>query len=76
MRYSSKEEKKIPINDPTGKWSDLTLLPEWEEPFYNVYTLKKHGKWVMCMALKEEDASDPERKAGLLCLHRTGIPLR
>ena len=29
--YISKEEKKIPVNDPSGKWSDLTLLPEWEE---------------------------------------------
>ena len=31
--YISKEEKKIPINDPTGKWTDMTLLPEWEEEF-------------------------------------------
>lgn len=65
MAYTSKEEKKIPINDPTGKWSDLTLMPEWEEPYYNVYSLRKHGKWVMCMALKKEYASDPERQAGL-----------
>ena len=49
--YISKEEKKIPINDPTGKWTDMTLLPEWEEEFYNVYTAKKHGKWVMLKAL-------------------------
>ena len=34
--YISKEEKKIPINDPSGKWSDLHLLPEWEEKYYNV----------------------------------------
>ena len=25
--YISKEEKKIPINDPTGKWSD----PYWTD---------------------------------------------
>lgn len=52
--YISKEEKKIPLDDPTGKWSDLTLLPEWEEEFYDVYTVRKHGKWVMLKALKEK----------------------
>lgn len=57
--YISKEEKKIPIDDPTGKWSDLTLLPEWEEEFYDVFTVRKHGKWVMLKALKKEYADDP-----------------
>ncbi|MBD5418790.1 MAG: hypothetical protein HDR48_01990 [Bacteroides sp.] len=56
--YISHEEKKIPINDPTGKWSDLTLLPEWEEEYYDVYTVRKHGKWVMLKALKKEYAED------------------
>lgn len=59
-KYISKEEKKIPINDPSGKWSDLTLLPEWSEKYYDVYTIRKHGKWVMLKALKNEYASDPE----------------
>lgn len=54
MGYISKEEKKIPLDDPTGKWSDLTLLPEWEEEFYDVYTARKYGKWVMLKALKEK----------------------
>ena len=63
MSYISKEEKKIPINDPSGKWSDLTLLPEWDEPFYDVYTIKKHGKWVMLKALKKEYADNPEYQA-------------
>ena len=58
--YISKEEKKIPINDPTGKWSDLTLLPEWGEEYYDVYTVKKHGKWVMLKDLKKEYADKPE----------------
>lgn len=58
--YISKEEKKIPINDPTGKWSDLTLLPEWEEKYYDVYTVRKHGKWVMLKALKPEYAGKKE----------------
>ena len=56
--YISKEEKKIPLDDPTGKWSDLTLLPEWDEEFYDVYTVRKHGKWVMLKALKKEYADD------------------
>ena len=51
--YISKDEKLIPINDPTGRWSELTLLPEWEEDIYDVYTVKKHGKWIMLKALKE-----------------------
>lgn len=58
--YISKEEKKIPIDDPSGKWSDLTLLPEWQEEFYDVYTAKKHGKWVMLKALKKQYADDKE----------------
>lgn len=60
MAYISKEEKKIPINDPSGKWSDLTLLPEWSEKYYDVYTVRKHGKWVMLKALKKEYADKPE----------------
>ncbi len=63
MSYISKEEKKIPINDPSGKWSDLHLLPEWEEKYYNVYTVRKHGKWVMLKALKPEYADKPEYQA-------------
>lgn len=58
--YVSKEEKKIPIDDPSGKWTDLTLLPEWEEKYYDVYTVRKHGKWVMLKALKKEYADDPK----------------
>ena len=63
--YVSKEERKIPIDDPTGKWSDLTLLPEWQEKYYDVYTVRKHGKWVMLKALKKEYADKPEYKAML-----------
>lgn len=60
MQYTSKDEKKIPINDPSGKWSDLTLMPEWSEEYYDVYTVRKHGKWVMLKALKKEYADKPE----------------
>ncbi len=61
--YISKDEKLIPINDPTGRWSELTLLPEWEEEIYDVYTVRKHGKWVMLKALKEQYRDDPKYKA-------------
>lgn len=64
-KYISKEEKKIPIDDPSGKWSDLHLLPEWEEEYYDVYTVRKHGKWVMLKALKKEYADKPEFQAML-----------
>lgn len=63
--YISKEEKKIPIVDPSGKWSDLTLLPEWGEKYYDVYTVRKHGKWVMLKALKKEYDDDPEYRTKL-----------
>lgn len=36
------------------KWSELTLLPEWEEELCQVYRVKKHGKWVMLKCLKPE----------------------
>lgn len=58
--YVSKEEKKIPIEDPSGKWSDMTLLPEWQEKYYDVYTARKHSKWVMLKSLKKEYADKPE----------------
>lgn len=62
-KYISKDEKIIPINDPSGRWSELTLLPEWEEELYDVYTVKKHGKWVMLKALKKEYRDDPKYRA-------------
>ncbi|MBD5266799.1 MAG: protein kinase [Bacteroides sp.] len=47
---------------PLEKWTEITLLPEWEEEFYLVYTAKKHGKWVMLKTLKPEYADRPEFK--------------
>ncbi len=63
--YISKDEKRIPISDPTGRWSDLYLMPEWEEKYCDVYTVKKHGKWIMLKALKKEYADDPTFQARL-----------
>lgn len=63
--YISKGEKELPINDPSGKWSELYMLPEWEEKYYNVFTVRKFGKWVMLKALKPEYAEIPEYQAML-----------
>ena len=63
--FIGKDEKLIPINDPSGKWSELYLLPEWEEEYYDVYTIKKFGKWVMLKALKPKYADKPEYQAML-----------
>lgn len=65
LQYVSKEEKKIVINDPSGKWTDMTLLPEWGEEFYDVYTARKHGKWVMLKSLKKEFSDNPQYQAML-----------
>lgn len=40
--------------DNTKKWTEIELLPKWEEKFYDVYTAKKFGKWVMLKTLKPE----------------------
>lgn len=63
--FIGKDEQLIPIDDPSGKWSELYLLPEWEEEYYNVYTIKKFGKWVMLKALKPQYADKPEYQAML-----------
>lgn len=75
MAYVSKDEKKIPISDPSGKWSDMTLLPEWEEEYYDVYTARKHGKWVMLKALKPRYADNPEMRRMMRREFETRYPL-
>lgn len=45
------------------KWTDIELLPEWDEEFYDVYTAKKHGKWVMLKTLKPAYKDDPRFRA-------------
>lgn len=46
-------------NQKKEKWTEIELLPEWDEQFYDVYTAKKHGKWVMLKTLKPEYKEDP-----------------
>lgn len=42
------------ITNSTEKWTEIEHLPEWDEEFYDVYTAKKFGKWVMLKTLKPE----------------------
>lgn len=46
-------------DDPSGKWTEIEHLPQWDEKYYYVYTAKKHGKWVMLKALRPELQDDP-----------------
>ncbi len=45
------------------RWTEIEHLPEWDEEFYDVYTAKKHGKWVMLKTLKPEYKNDPAFQA-------------
>ncbi|MDE7468128.1 MAG: protein kinase [Muribaculaceae bacterium] len=47
------------------RWTEIEHLPEWDEEFYNVYTAKKYGKWVMLKALKPDLKDNPEMQAML-----------
>lgn len=47
------------------KWTEIEHLPEWDEAFYDVYTAKKFGKWVMLKTLKPELKGKPEYDAML-----------
>lgn len=49
----------------TDKWTEIEHLPEWDEEFYEVYTAKKFGKWVMMKTLKPELKDKPEYQAML-----------
>ncbi|MDE6081577.1 MAG: protein kinase [Muribaculaceae bacterium] len=35
-------------------WTEIEHLPEWAEEIYEVYTAKKHGKWLMLKTLRPE----------------------
>lgn len=51
-------------NDKTQpKWTEIELLPEWDEPFYDVYTAKKYGKWLMLKTLKPKYRDDDTYRA-------------
>lgn len=42
------------MNKNQPKWTEIEHLPEWDEEFYEVYTAKKYGKWVMLKTLRPE----------------------
>ena len=42
------------MNSNQDKWTEIEHLPEWDEEFYEVYTAKKYGKWVMLKTLRPE----------------------
>ncbi len=46
--------------DTPQKWTELELLPEWEEELYDVYTGKKYGKWTMLKTLKKQYKDSPQ----------------
>lgn len=48
------------MNSDQPKWTEIEHLPEWDEEFYEVYTAKKYGKWVMLKTLKPEFRNEPD----------------
>lgn len=53
------------MNKDQPRWTEIEHLPEWDEEFYDVYTAKKFGKWVMLKTLKPSLKDDPEMQAML-----------
>lgn len=51
------------MSEQDTKWTEIELLPEWDEKFYDVYTAKKHGKWLMLKTLKAAYKDDPRFQA-------------
>ncbi len=58
----SQQSSQPPAPSPAAvseKWTEIEHLPEWDEDFYDVYTARKYGKWVMLKTLKDQYKSDP-----------------
>lgn len=51
------------MTESTERWTEIEHLPEWDEEFYDVYTARKLGKWVMMKTLKPEYRDVPEYRA-------------
>ncbi|MDE6703996.1 MAG: protein kinase [Muribaculaceae bacterium] len=51
------------MNNKEERWTEIEHLPKWDEEFYDVYTAKKFGKWVMLKTLKDEFKGKPEFEA-------------
>lgn len=48
------------MENKAERWTEIEHLPQWDEEFYNIYTAKKFGKWVMIKTLRPEYADKPE----------------
>lgn len=48
------------MTDKTPRWTEIEHLPAWDEEFYEVYTARKYGKWVMMKTLRPEFRNDPK----------------
>ncbi len=51
------------MTEATERWTEIEHLPAWDEEFYDIYTAKKFGKWVMIKTLKPEYRNDPTYEA-------------
>lgn len=47
------------MNNENEKWTEIEHLPQWDEEYYDVWTARKHGKWVMLKTLKKPFDQDP-----------------
>ena len=44
--------------DESPRWTEIEHLTDWDEEFYDIYTAKKFGKWVMIKTLKPQFADE------------------
>lgn len=51
------------MSETRQRWTEIELLPAWDEEYYDVYTAKKFGKWVMLKTLKPQYRDLPEYRA-------------
>jgi len=51
--------QEAPSVQSDTKWTEIEHLPEWDEEFYEVYTARKYGKWVMLKTLRPPYKDDP-----------------
>ncbi|MDE7470980.1 MAG: hypothetical protein K2M57_05995 [Paramuribaculum sp.] len=50
-------------DDTDNKWNELEHLPAWDEEYYEIWTARKHGKWVMLKTLKPQFRDDPRMQS-------------
>lgn len=57
------ENTTVSSTDCRERWTEIELLPAWGEEYYDVYTAKKFGKWVMLKTLKPEYKDNTDYRA-------------